>query len=105
MRPADHNPIHVDLDFAEEAGFDDVLPTGDGDGLSGPSIDGCRYAGADPAPSLRGLPRLRNSATQLTCEGELPNCSKQWAKNESAFLTAKNEKRRDQLAGEAVIAV
>ncbi len=82
----DHNPIHVDLDFAKKAGFRRRLrPRDAGDGLSRPGVDGCGCAWRHPL-LLNAV--CRNYATRqptdLRRRGRRTVRS-EWVKNECGF--------------------
>ena len=73
-RSGDHNPIHVDIDFAKTAGFPDVFAHGMlVDGLSRPGGDRCGRAVAASARSRRALRRSRSSARGSPAKAVSPN--------------------------------
>jgi acyl dehydratase len=102
----DHNPIHVDLDFAKKAGFPDVFAHG----MLVMAYLGQALTDAVPPPRLRTFSTRFVAITQLgarlTCEGHVSEliehngepCAK-------LALTTKDENGEIKLAGEAVIAL
>jgi acyl dehydratase len=102
----DHNPIHVDLDFAKKAGFPDVFSHG----MLVMAYLGQALTDAVPPPRLRNFSTRFVAITQLgarlTCEGHVSElidhngerCAK-------LALTTKDENGEVKLSGEAVIAL
>jgi acyl dehydratase len=102
----DHNPIHVDLDFAKKAGFPDVFSHG----MLVMAYLGQALTDAVPPPRLRAFSTRFVAITQLgarlTCEGHVSEllehngepCAK-------LALTTKDENGEVKLTGEAVIAL
>jgi acyl dehydratase len=102
----DHNPIHVDLDFAKQAGFPDVFSHG----MLVMAYLGQALTDAVPPPRLRTFSTRFVAITQLgarlTCEGHVSEliehngepCAK-------LALTTKDENGEVKLTGEAVIAL
>ena len=102
----DHNPIHVDLDFAKKAGFPDVFSHG----MLVMAYLGQALTDAVPPPRLRTFSTRFVAITQLgarlTCEGHVfeliehngEPCAK-------LALTTKDENGEVKLTGEAVIAL
>jgi len=102
----DHNPIHVDLDFAKAAGYPDVF-------AHGMFVMACLgQALTDAVP----LPRLRTFATRfvaitqlgasLTCEGHVAELVEHNGERCAKLaLTTRDENGDVKLAGEAVIAI
>ena len=102
----DHNPIHVDLDFAKQAGFPDVFSHG----MLVMAYLGQALTDAVPPPRLRSFSTRFVAITQLgarlTCEGHVSElidhegepCAK-------LALTTKDENGELKLTGEAVIAL
>jgi acyl dehydratase len=102
----DHNPIHVDLDFARKAGFPDVFSHG----MLVMAYLGQALTDAVPPPRLRSFSTRFVAITQLgarlTCEGHVSElvehngepCAK-------LALTTKDENGDIKLSGEAVIAL
>jgi len=102
----DHNPIHVDLDFAKKAGFDDVFAHGMlVMAYLGQALTDAVAPGAIRSFSTR-FAAITQLGTQLTCEGDVAELFEAMGeKRVRLSLTAKNEKGEIKLAGEAVIAV
>ena len=102
----DHNPIHVDLDFARAAGYPDVFAHG----MLVMAYLGQALTDAVPPPRLRAFSTRFVAITQLgarlTCEGHvaefLEHAGEPCAK---LALTTKDENGDVKLAGEAVIAL
>jgi acyl dehydratase len=102
----DHNPIHVDLDFARAAGYQDVFAHG----MLVMGYLGQALTDAVPPPRLRAFSTRFVAITQLgarlTCEGHvaefLEHAGEPCAK---LALTTKDENGDVKLAGEAVIAL
>jgi acyl dehydratase len=102
----DHNPIHVDLDFAKQAGFPDVFSHG----MLVMAYLGQALTDAVPPSRLRSFSTRFVAITQLgarlTCEGHVSElvehngepCAK-------LALTTKDENGEVKLTGEAVIAL
>jgi acyl dehydratase len=102
----DHNPIHVDLDFAKQAGFPDVFSHG----MLVMAYLGQALTDAVPAPRLRSFSTRFVAITQLgaklTCEGHVAElvdykgerCAK-------LALTTKDQNGDVKLSGEAIIAL
>lgn len=102
----DHNPIHVDLDFAKQAGFPDVFSHG----MLVMAYLGQALTDAVPPPRLRTFSTRFVAITQLgarlTCEGHVSEliehngepCAK-------LALTTKDENGDVKLSGEAIIAL
>jgi acyl dehydratase len=102
----DHNPIHVDLDFAKKAGFPDVFTHG----MLVMAYLGQALTDAVPPRRLRSFSTRFVAITQLgarlTCEGHVSElvehngepCAK-------LALTTKDEDGDIKLSGEAVIAL
>jgi acyl dehydratase len=102
----DHNPIHVDLDFAKQAGFPDVFSQG---------MLVMAYLGQaltdTVAPSrIRSFSTRFAAITQLgarlTCEGTVSELFEDnGEKRAKLALTTKDQNGEIKLAGEAVIAL
>lgn len=102
----DHNPIHVDLDFAKQAGFPDVFSHG----MLVMAYLGQALTDVVPSPRLRSFSTRFVAITQLgarlTCEGHVSEliehngepCAK-------LALTTKDENGDVKLSGEAIIAL
>ena len=102
----DHNPIHVDLDFARKAGFDDVFAHG----MLVMAYLGQALTDAVEPSAIRSFSTRFVAITQLsarlTCEGSVVELFEaQGEKRARLSLTAKDEKGEVKLAGEAVIAL
>jgi acyl dehydratase len=102
----DHNPIHVDLDFAKKAGFDDGFAHGMlVMAYLGQALTDAVTPGAIRSFSTR-FAAITPLGTKLTCEGEVVELFEAVGeKRVRLSLTARNEKGEIKLAGEAVIAV
>jgi len=102
----DHNPIHVDLDFAKKAGFPDVFSHG----MLVMAYLGQALTDAVPAPRLRSFSTRFVAITQLgaklTCEGHVAElvdyngerCAK-------LALTTRDQNGDVKLSGEAIVAL
>jgi acyl dehydratase len=102
----DHNPIHVDLDFARKAGFDDVFAHG----MLVMAYLGQALTDAVAPSAIRSFSTrfvaITQLAARLTCEGSVVELFEaQGEKRARLSLTAKDEKGEVKLAGEAVIAL
>jgi acyl dehydratase len=102
----DHNPIHVDLDFAKEAGFSDVFSHG---------MLVMAYLGQALTDAVAPL-RIRSFSTRfaaitqlsakLTCEGTVTELFEHnGEKRAKIALTTKDQNGEIKLAGEAIIAL
>ena len=98
----DHNPIHVDLDFAKKAGFDDVFAHG----MLVMAYLGQALTDVVAPSAIRSFSTRFAAITQLTCEGDVVELFEAASEKRARLsLTAKNEKGEIKLAGEAIIAV
>jgi acyl dehydratase len=101
----DHNPIHVDLDFAKKAGFPDVFSHG----MLVMAYLGQALTDAVPAPRLRSFSTRFVAITQLgarlTCEGLSELVQHNGERCAKLALTTKDENGDLKLSGEAVIAL
>jgi acyl dehydratase len=102
----DHNPIHVDLDFAKKAGFDDVFAHG----MLAMAYLGQALTDAVAPSAIRSFSTrfaaITQLGTQLTCEGDVAEVFDAAGERRARLsLTAKNEKGEIKLAGEAIIAL
>jgi acyl dehydratase len=102
----DHNPIHVDLDFARKAGFDDVFAHG----MLAMAYLGQALTEAVTPSAIRSFSTRFVAITQLgarlSCEGSVVELFEaEGEKRARLSLTAKDEKGEVKLAGEAVIAL
>jgi acyl dehydratase len=102
----DHNPIHVDLDFARKAGFDDVFAHG----MLVMAYLGQALTDAVAPSAVRSFSTrfatITQLGAQLTCEGDVAELFEAAGERRARLaLTAKDEKGEIKLAGEAVVAV
>jgi acyl dehydratase len=102
----DHNPIHVDLDFARKAGFPDVFAHG----MLVMAYLGQALTDAVPPPRLRSFSTRFVAITQLgarlTCEGHVSELVEHKGERCAKLaLTTKDENGEVKLSGEAVIAL
>jgi len=102
----DHNPIHVDLDFAKQAGFPDVFSHG----MLVMAYLGQALTDAVPASRIRSFSTRFAAITQLgaklTCEGTVAELLEQGGENRARLaLTTKDQTGEIKLAGEAIIAL
>jgi len=102
----DHNPIHIDIDFAKKAGFPDVFSHG----MLVMGLLGQAVTDAVPPDRLRSLSTRFVAITQLgakiTCEGSVAELLEANGEQRARLaLTAKDETGDIKLSGEAVIAL
>jgi acyl dehydratase len=102
----DHNPIHVDLDFARKAGFPDVFSHG----MLVMGYLGQALTDAVPASRIRSFSTRFAAITQLgaklTCEGTVAELVERNGERCARLaLTTKDETGEIKLVGEAVIAL
>lgn len=102
----DHNPIHVDLDFAKKAGFPDVFTHG----MLVMAYLGQALTDAVPPPRLRTFSTRFVAITQLgarlTCEGHVSELVEHNGERCAKLaLTTRDENGDVKLSGEAVIAL
>lgn len=102
----DHNPIHVDLDFARKAGFDDVFAHG----MLVMAYLGQALTDVVTPSAIRSFSTrfvaITRLAARLTCEGCVVELFEaEGEKRARLSLTAKDAKGEVKLAGEAVIAL
>jgi len=102
----DHNPIHVDLDFARKAGFDDVFVHG----MLVMAYLGQALTDAVPPSAIRSFSTrfvaITQLAARLSCEGSVVELFEaDGEKRARLSLTAKDQKGEVKLAGDAVIAL
>lgn len=100
----DHNPMHVDIDFAKKAGFPDVFSHGM---LVMAFLGQALTDAVEPRRILKFSTRF-NAITQLgaalTCEGVVSECfENDGQKHARLALTTKDENNEIKLSGEAVI--
>ena len=102
----DHNPIHVDLDFAKAAGFPDVFSHG----MLVMGYLGQALTDAVAPSRIRSFSTRFAAITQLgaklTCEGVVTELIEQSGEKRAKLaLTTKDQNGEIKLAGEAVIAL
>jgi acyl dehydratase len=102
----DHNPIHVDIDFAKAAGFPDVFTHG----MFVMACLGQALTDAVPPTRLRAFATRFVAITQLgarlTCEGAVTELFDEAGERRARLaLTAKDERGEVKLEGSAVIAL
>ncbi len=102
----DHNPIHVDLDFARKAGFPDVFSHG----MLVMAYLGQALTDAVAPPRIRSFSTRFVAITQLgaklTCEGTVAELLEHNGEKRARLaLTTKDQTGEIKLAGEAIIAL
>ena len=102
----DHNPIHVDIDFAKAAGFPDVFTHG----MFVMACLGQALTDAVPPARLRTYSTRFVAITQvgarLTCEGTVTELFSEAGERRARLaLTAKDEHGELKLDGNAVVAL
>lgn len=102
----DHNPIHVDIDFAKAAGFPDVFTHGM---LVMGYLDQALTDAVAPS-RIRSFSTRFAAITQLgaklTCEGTVTELMEQGGEKRAKLaLTTKDQNGEVKLAGEAIIAL
>lgn len=102
----DHNPIHVDLDFAKAAGFPDVFSHG----MLVMAYLGQALTDAVPPSRIRSFSTRFAAITQLgaelICEGTVAELLEHNGEKRARIaLTTKDQAGEIKLAGEAVIAL
>ena len=102
----DHNPIHVDIDFAKAAGFPDVFAHG----MLVMGYLGQALTDAVAPSRIRSFSTRFAAITQLgaklTCEGTVTELIEQGGEKRAKLtLTTKDQNGEVKLAGEAVIAL
>ena len=102
----DHNPIHVDLDFARAAGYPDVFAHG----MFVMACLGQALTDAVPPPRLRSFATRFVAITQLgaslTCEGHVTEFVEHNGERCAKLaLTTRDQNGDVKLAGEAVFAI
>jgi acyl dehydratase len=102
----DHNPIHVDLDFAKQAGFNDVFAHG----MLVMACLGQALTDVVAPSAIRSFSTrfaaITQLGAQLNCEGKVVELLEaDGEKRARLSLTAKDENGEVKLAGEAVIAL
>lgn len=102
----DHNPIHVDSDFAKKAGFPDVFSHG----MLVMAYLGQALTDAVPPQAIRSFSTRFAAITQLgarlTCEGTVSEVFEEAGEKRARLsLTTKDADGEVKLAGEAVVAL
>jgi acyl dehydratase len=102
----DHNPMHVDIDFAKKAGFPDVFTHG----MLVMAYLGQALTDAVQPASIRLFSTRFAAITQLgarlTCEGHITELrDHQGERRARLALTTKDENGEIKLAGEAIVAL
>jgi acyl dehydratase len=102
----DHNPIHVDIDFAKQAGFPDVFSHG----MLVMGYLGQALTDAVEPSRIRSFSTRFAAITQLgaklTCEGTVTELfERNGEKRARIALTTKDQNGEIKLAGEAIIAL
>lgn len=102
----DHNPIHVDIDFAKAAGFPDVFSYG----MLVMAYLGQALTDAVAPGRIRSFSTRFAAITQLgarlTCEGHVAELIEHKGEKRARIaLTTKDESGEVKLAGEAIIAL
>lgn len=102
----DHNPIHVDIDFAKKSGYPDVFSHG----MLVMALLGQALTDAVPPQRLRSFATRFVAITQLgaelTCEGHVTELLEQdGEKRAKLALTTKDQSGEVKLAGEAIISL
>ena len=102
----DHNPMHVDSDFARDAGFPDVFSHG----MLVMGYLGQALTDAIPPDRLRSFSIRFAAITQLgaylTCEGHVAELIEDQGESRARLaLTTRDEEGEIKLAGEAIIAL
>jgi acyl dehydratase len=102
----DHNPIHVDIDFAKQAGFPDVFAHGMlVMGYLGQALTDAVSPSRIRSFSTRFAAITRLGAA-LTCEGTVTELIEQGGEKRAKLaLTTKDQTGEVKLAGEAIIAL
>ncbi|EJN14523.1 acyl dehydratase [Bradyrhizobium sp. YR681] len=102
----DHNPIHVDIDFAKAAGFPDVFAHG----MLVMAYLGQALTDAVPPSRLRSFSTRFVAITQLgaklTCEGTVTELFAEDGERRARLaLTTRDERGEVKLEGRAVVAL
>ena len=102
----DHNPMHVDSDFAHKAGFPDVFSHG----MLIMAYLGQALTDAVPPAALRRFSNRFVAITQLgakiSCEGTVAELFEEDGEQRARIgLTAMDETGEVKLAGEAIVAL
>ena len=102
----DHNPIHVDIDFAKGAGFPDVFAHG----MLAMAYLGQALTDAVPPSRLRSFATRFVAITQLgaklTCEGTVTELFAEDGERRARLaLTTRDDRGEVKLEGSAVVAL
>jgi acyl dehydratase len=102
----DHNPMHIDIDFAKRAGFPDVFAQG----MLVMGYLGRALTDAVRLDQLRSFSTRFTAITQLgamiTCEGKVAELlDANGEKRARLALTARDENGEVKLSGEAIVAL
>jgi acyl dehydratase len=102
----DHNPMHVDIDFAKASGFPDVFSHG----MLVMGYLGQALTDAVPPSRIRSFSTRFVAITQLgarlSCEGHVTELIEDNGEKQARLaLTTKDETGEVKLAGEAIIAL
>jgi len=102
----DHNPMHVDIDFAKDAGFPDVFSHGMlVMGYLGQALTDAVEPGRIRSFSTR-FAAITQLGACLTCEGHVTELIEDKGEMRARLaLTTKDEEGEIKLAGEAIIAL
>lgn len=102
----DHNPMHVDIDFAKASGFPDVFSHGMlVMGYLGQALTDAVEPGRIRSFSTR-FAAITQIGASLTCEGHVTELIDLGAEQQARLaLTTKDENGEIKLAGEAIIAL
>jgi acyl dehydratase len=102
----DHNPMHVDIDFAKAAGFPDVFSHGMlVMALLGQALTDAIAPGRIRSFSTRFV-AITQLGARLTCEGHVAELIEgKGGRQARLALTTKDENGEIKLAGEAIIAL
>jgi acyl dehydratase len=102
----DHNPIHVDIDFAKKSGFPDVFTHGMlVMGYLGQALTDAVRPDRIRAFSTR-FAAITQVGARLTCDGEVTEIfSADGEQRARIALAMKDEKGETKLAGEAIVAI
>lgn len=102
----DHNPMHVDIDFAKKAGFPDVFAQG----MLAMAYMGQALTDVVAPGHIRNFSTRFNAITQLgatlTCEGSVAELFEDGGEKRARIsLTTTDEHGEVKLTGEAVVAL
>jgi acyl dehydratase len=102
----DHNPMHVDIDFAKAAGFPDVFAHGM---LVMAYLGQALTDAVEPSRIRSFSPRfapITQLGASLTCEGQVTGLVEHKGEKRARLaLTTKDQNGEIKLAGEAIIAL